>query len=258
MAAEKILQEANSLAVTWCDAQLDAVIAGYWARLRCFQGKFQEAEAYLQQVILNQNQFSRLRQRQYFIWQAQIKIHVTRDQSDHQKIQATLDSLDGVLAEAQSEDMHGDVLKVLVLQAVGLQAVGRNTGAQNTLKEALALAAPQKYLQVFIDEGQPMARMLYQAVEDGITSEFAKTLLARFPIQTRSGQFANISAVEPLTTRELEVLRWIATGATNHEIAQELTITLNTTKKHVSHLIHKLGVTNRRQAVRRGKELGLV
>ena len=107
-----------------------------------------------------------------------------------------------------------------------------------------------------------MAALLHGAALRGVTPDYVANLLAAFPAIDRGIQTSSSSITfgfnEPLSERELEVLRLLASGASNKEIAKVLSIALTTAKKHVSNIIRKLGVNNRTQAVSRGRDLGLL
>jgi LuxR family maltose regulon positive regulatory protein len=133
----------------------------------------------------------------------------------------------------------------------------------SALERALSLAEPEGFVRTFVDEGEPMARLLQQAAARGIAPDYVSRLLA--VLGARETDSASvpaspgaISLVEPLTDRELEVLQLIGEGYSNQEIAEALVITLNTVKKHASGIYGKLGVHNRTQAVVRAQELGLL
>jgi LuxR family maltose regulon positive regulatory protein len=166
----------------------------------------------------------------------------------------------GAAAKAQSR--LGSVIEVQVLQALGFQAAGKADPAMNILAQALMQAEPEGYIRTFVDEGRPMAALLHRALSRGVTADYTARLLAAFPsvdqgIQPSPPPVA-VPFNEPLSERELEVLRRLATGASNQEIAEELSIAPNTARKHVSNIIGKLGVNNRTQAVSRGRDLGLL
>jgi LuxR family maltose regulon positive regulatory protein len=141
-----------------------------------------------------------------------------------------------------------------------------------SLAEALALACPQGYLRVFVDEGQPMAALLGRLIAAQRATQAAAEVpfgcLARLQRAFDAGAaFADggqnrppavPGMVDPPTSRELEVLRMLAMGQPNQAIARELVVTLDTVKKHVGHLLGKLGAANRTEAVARARELGLI
>jgi LuxR family maltose regulon positive regulatory protein len=165
-------------------------------------------------------------------------------------------------------------IKLGALQAVAYAACGDREGALAVLAQTLDLAAPEGYLRVFVDEGPPMAALLRQLLAGrrheqpaaaGAPREYLARLADAFeqaglPIRppARRGGVVVAGLVEPLTGRELEVLRLLAAGAPNRSIARHLVVTQETVKKHLSHLFDKLGVANRTQAVARARELGLL
>ena len=141
-----------------------------------------------------------------------------------------------------------------------------------SLAEALTLACPQGYLRIFLDEGRPMAALLGRLIAAQRASRAAAEVplgcLARLQRAFEGGAAPADRGhdrpprvpgmLDPLTTRELEVLRMLAMGQPNQAIARELVVTLDTVKKHVGHLLGKLGAANRTEAVARARELGLI
>jgi LuxR family maltose regulon positive regulatory protein len=163
-----------------------------------------------------------------------------------------------------------------VLQALAHQTQGDIPAALRPLQQALTLAEPEGYVRMFVDEGPPMAALLAQSVErraqnDSI-SVYAERLLSVFPeaqSAERRAQNNDTSALrstlerssalmEPLSERELDVLRLLRTELNGPEIARELMVSLNTLRTHTKNIYSKLGVNNRRAAVRRAEELDLV
>ncbi len=155
-------------------------------------------------------------------------------------------------------------LKVTVLQAVAHHAHRSSNKAEQMLGEALALAEPGGYIRIFVDEGVPMARLLFEAHSRGISQDYVRRLLAEFA--TAELEPADVSRTaapgrnlpEPLSRRELDVLPLIAEGLTNQEIATRLYLSLHTVKAHARNIYAKLGVSSRTQAVARGRALGLL
>ena len=145
----------------------------------------------------------------------------------------------------------------------------------NVLADALTLACPRGYVRVFADEGPPMAALLgrliaAQRAGSGFQAESGFPAAATVPLgylaRLRSAFGAEPGAphtaavpglIDPLTSRELEVLQMLAAGKSNQAIAGQLVVTLDTVKKHVSHVLGKLGAANRTEAVTRARELGL-
>jgi LuxR family maltose regulon positive regulatory protein len=151
------------------------------------------------------------------------------------------------------------VIEILSLQALAFGAQGDTSTALAALKRALSLAEPGGYVRVFLDEGEPMAQLLYVAAAQGIAPGHVGRLLALFPdVDSPSEDVAQSEMIEPLSDRELEVLRLIADGLSNQEIAQRLFLSLHTIKWHAGNIFGKLGVKNRARAVAKARALGLL
>jgi LuxR family maltose regulon positive regulatory protein len=176
---------------------------------------------------------------------------------------------------AAAQGRIGSVIEVRTLQALARSASGDQAAALGALAEALTLGAPAGYLRVFVDEGPPMAALLHQLLVGrrqpglGAAGAVPREHLARLvdafeqaglPVRppARRGGVVVAGLVEPLSARELEVLGLLAVGAPNRAIAEQLVVTPETVKKHLSRIFDKLGVANRTQAVARARELGLL
>ncbi len=155
--------------------------------------------------------------------------------------------------------LNGYVIDFLLLKASALYAQGDVAQAMSSLEHALSLGEPEGYVRVFVDQGPPMARLLYQAATRGIMPEYAGKLLAAFPDAELTAPPAPppVEMIEPLSERELEILQLIAEGLSNREIAQRLVLSLATVKWHTGNIYGKLSVKNRTQAVARAREMGL-
>lgn len=176
------------------------------------------------------------------------------------KPQRALDMVTPLLARARDEDRQGRVIELLAIKALAIDALGKIPDGLAILQEALALAAPEGYVRVFVEQGPAMARLLYRAVAEGRHREYAGRLLAAFP-QDESAptpQVARGDLIEPLSAREIEVLEQIAKGCSNQEIANTLYISLRTVKWHSSNIYGKLGVANRTRAVARARAIGIL
>jgi LuxR family transcriptional regulator, maltose regulon positive regulatory protein len=176
---------------------------------------------------------------------------------------------------AAAQRRRGSLIEIQALQALARHAAGDQPGALATLAEAFVLAAPEGYVRVFLDEGAPMAALFgrlattpakVQAITAAgvprahlgrLLEAFEQDGLAVLP-RPRPGGAVVAGLVAPLSARELEVLGLLAAGQPNQAIAEELVLSLETVKRHVTHILDKLGAANRTQAVARARELGLL
>ena len=174
---------------------------------------------------------------------------------------------------AAAQGRTGSLIEIRALQALASAAIGDEDAALGCLAGALSLGCPGGYVRVFADEGPPMAALLgrlfaaeraEQAASPSVPLGYLARVLRAFggkeAVETagRSTAQAVLGLIEQLTARELEVLVLLAAGAPNPRIAAELVVTLDTVKKHVSHLLGKLGAANRTEAVTRARQLGLI
>jgi LuxR family maltose regulon positive regulatory protein len=154
------------------------------------------------------------------------------------------------------------VVRTLVLQALVLQAQGEGEQALAALERALVLAEPEGYVRVFVDEGAPMAELLRLAAAQGIRLGYVRRLLATLEKEPggaeRAFRLAAVPLAEPLSERELEVLRLLTTHLSSREIAEQLVISVNTARSHIKNIYGKLDVHSRGEAVARAQELGLL
>ena len=151
-----------------------------------------------------------------------------------------------------------------VVETRALQTLAAPTPdeALATLAEALTLAEPEGYVRVFIDLDEPMAELLRQAASQGVAPEYASRLLRAFDAARTAGRPqappSPSPLVEPLSARELDILRLLADGLTNDEIARALFLSVNTVKTHLKAIYGKLGVHTRREATAEARRLRLV
>ena len=162
--------------------------------------------------------------------------------------------LDRLLRAADLGQRTGSVLEILILQALAHQARGDVAGAISALQRALTVAQPERYQRIFVDEGAPMAALLKAGAKRGITGAFVRCLLTAVD-QTAVRPLARPGLTEPLSPREMDVLRLLGTDLDGPEIARQLFVSLNTVRTHTKSIYAKLGVSSRRAAVRRAGEL---
>ncbi len=175
------------------------------------------------------------------------------------KTRKALGLLARLLDMAEVLGATGSVIEILVLQAVALHAQGEIDQALAALERALTIAKPEGYIRVFVDEGVPMIHLLRQAAARNIgTWDYVCRLLAALEVERDRSSPVGETLIEPLSEREMQVLRLIMMGLSNREITESLCVSINTVKTHVKTIYSKLSVRNRVQAVGRARELRLM
>jgi LuxR family transcriptional regulator, maltose regulon positive regulatory protein len=164
--------------------------------------------------------------------------------------------LERLLLAAEEGRRTGNVIEILVLQALACQGRGDVPAAVASLRRAVTLAEPEGYVRIFADEGPPVVPLLRAVAKQGTAPGYVRRLLAAVST-TGDSTPASQELIEPLSARELDVLRLLGTDLDGPEIARELVVSLNTVRTHTRNIYAKLGVNNRRAAVRRAQELGL-
>ncbi len=172
--------------------------------------------------------------------------------------------LDRQLAAAKERGMLGTAVEILILKAMAYQAHDLTEEALASLERALELGESEGYVRLFLDEGAPMGDLLDAAVSRGIHERYATelgVLLRRERDQNlrKTGDSSSAHGlIESLSKRELDVLRLIASGSSNQQIADELFLAMGTVKKHNNNIFAKLDVNSRTQAIARAKQLGIL
>jgi LuxR family maltose regulon positive regulatory protein len=176
--------------------------------------------------------------------------------ADHSMLAAS-GFLDRLLQAAEQGGRTGSVIEILVLQALTHEMHNNIPAALEPLARALTLAEPEGYVRLFVDEGMPMMILLQSAAGTRIAPNYVRKLLAAFGNHEHKTP-AQQALIEPLSERELEVLRLLDTELDGPDIARHLTVSLNTIRTHTKNIYTKLGVNNRRAAVHRAEELHLL
>ena len=183
-----------------------------------------------------------------------------------QSFDEALGLLERLLQAAEAGERTGSVIDILVLQALTHHAHGDMLAALGPLERALRLAEPEGYVRMFVDEGPPMARLLREVAARGIMPPYSSALLTAFSAEQRPLEpnpllpttRAPQPLIEPLSERELDVLRLLNSELSGPEIARELVVALSTVRTHTKRIYQKLDVTTRRAAVNRASALGLI
>ena len=165
--------------------------------------------------------------------------------------------LERLLLAAEEGERTGRVIEILVLQALTRQRLRNIPAALSCLERAVTLAEPEGYVRVFVDEGPPMASLLKALAKQGTAGNYVRRLLAALA-ETEHDSPVKQALIEPLSERELDVLRLLGSELDGPAIARELSVSLNTMRTHTKNIYAKLAVTSRRAAVRRAAELGLL
>jgi len=182
------------------------------------------------------------------------------------KTAEALELLESLHEQLVQKDWQDELLKVMVLQAVAYHLHGDKGKAFELLGKTLLMAEKGGFIRLFVDEGIPMFRLLSDAAEQGVFSEYTAGLLAAFAFEAQKnedkpeGSHAALVQlmIEPLSQRELEVLRLISRGLSNQEICEVLFLALNTVKGHNRRIFEKLQVRSRTEAIARARDLGLL
>jgi LuxR family maltose regulon positive regulatory protein len=260
-----LLQEAERLYVSDFYPNVRPVAARK-TRVWVAQGRLAEALGWAREQGLSvEDNLSYLREFEHITL---ARIHLARyksDRADHSLLEA-MGLLERLLQAAEAGRRTGSVIEILALQAFAHQMQGDTPAALAPLEHALKLAEPEGYVRIFVDEGPAMAQLLREVAARGIMPGYTGKLLAAFgtepqrsvaapPLRTTP---ASQPLIEPLSQRELEVLRLFKTELSGPEIADELVIGLSTLRTHTKSIYSKLNVNNRRAAVNRAEELNLI
>jgi LuxR family maltose regulon positive regulatory protein len=245
------------------------------ARVWVAQGRLDKAFDWApQQGLSAQDELSYLREFEH-ITLARILLARHRSDGSDIPLHDAISLLGRLLKASKEGGRTGHVIEILILQALAYQLQGDIPAALTSLERAQTLGEPEGYIRMFVDEGEPM-RLLIEELSAKIERQpqghhlisYADKLLDAFVSPLPAPQFSVPSIgnrkstvenlIEPLTERELEVLRLFRTELSGPEIARELVIGLSTVRTHTKGIYSKLNVNSRRAAVRRAEELGLI
>ncbi len=223
------------------------------------QNKLTEAARYVQErglsVDAEINYFTEFKH----IILARVLIYNGRENSTEQELTDAHNILAQILKLAKQAGYKSQMIEALVLQAAAFDAQGNQEQALNSIKAALSLAEPEGYIRTYVDEGESMKELLLHVASKGNIGEYVGKLISAFDKRDFSKRLQTSQPlIDPLSERELDVLKLLATELSGPEIAQELMVSLNTMRTHTKNIYVKLGVNKRRAAVRQAEELKLI
>lgn len=231
------------------------------ARIWLLQGRLDDAFDWVQGRGLTPSDSITYRNEFEYFTLARVLIHLYRAHQDEDTLRDALQLIENLSTMASEANRIGSSIEALMLQALLIRAQGKTSNAVQIMEHTLMLAEDAGYVQIFADEGEAMARLLSECLSQGIQPDFVTHILQAIKQQigdTMSVNDPNQLLIEPLTSRELDVLQLLAGGYTNQAIAEELVIALSTVKKHVNNIFGKLHVASRTQVINRARELKLI
>jgi LuxR family maltose regulon positive regulatory protein len=238
-------------------------VAALKARVWLKQGRLAEALGWAREQGLSVDDDLRYTREFEHITLARVLIAAGKSDREAGSLDEATRLLGRLLQAAETGGRLGSAIQILLLQALAFQAQDNLSHALAPLERALALAKPEGYVCIFVDEGEAMRLLIEKQSRnrDHPLSGYADILLAAFTQPVAAPKSAIIhqksDMIEPLSERELEVLKLLRSELSGPEIAQHLIVSLNTLRTHTKNIFNKLGVNNRRAAIRRAEELDL-
>ncbi|GHO95624.1 LuxR family transcriptional regulator [Reticulibacter mediterranei] len=219
---------------------------GWWGRLLLATGDLEAVQHYLEVQLLDQEKLP-------FIHTLETSILKVRLSLAQEKAQEALPLLERLLSDAMVQEHRYYALEIQLLMVLAYAACKQSQPAQRLLRKILIVAKAEGFLRLFVNEGEPLVRLLrslLSSIEDNSLRSYLQTVLRAFALSPGSPASSADDGLlfEPLSSQERRVLRLLAAGCSNQEIADELIVSVNTVKDHVKHLYRKLGVNNRLQA----------
>lgn len=261
-AVSQTLDQAKKIASASHNTKISNMVNSWTARLALARGDLSTAERWAESCQGDDfSLFHTPGAPQEFAYLTLVRVYMAR--GDFEDIPAILERLH---RRAEAEERMSSVIEILILLSIALHAQEKTDEAMESFKRALSLAEPEGYLRIFTDEGEIAKELLQLAQTRGIATSYVNKILDVFghsesslSNRTETRFPTTLSPIsKPLSTRELEVLRLLAAGATSQEIADTLFLSVGTVKKHTENIYSKLDVHKRTLAVNRAQELGLL
>jgi LuxR family maltose regulon positive regulatory protein len=259
-------EEAREVAVS-VSPWFGSLVEAWEAHLHLLQGNLQPARRWAQRRGLHYNDaFEFSSESEYRIL---ARLMIEQGSLERENISQSLKLLERLLEMNESAGAINSLLEILLLRARGLAAIGDETGARETLEQALLLAQPERYMRTFIDEGDVIGGLLLKIKANGISQAYLNELISAQELGSSSfvsraqqrlddtGVY-ELLLVEPLSERELQVLRLMDSELSSPEIADELIIAVSTVRSHIKNIYSKLGVHSRYEAVEKARQMNLI
>ena len=257
-AAVELLDEARRVYIRTLIPDTHPVEA-WKARVYLKQGRLSHAQDWAQELGLTvDDDLSYVREFEHLTL-ARVLIAAYQSNRVEGDVRDALHLLERLLKAAEEGKRTGSMIEVSILQALAHHARGNKAQALASLKRGLTLAEPEGYVRIFVDEGQVMTELLTGMSEVEGSKEYIRKLLSAFGKQSDAHlPTPSQPLIDPLSDRELEVLRLVAHGLSNDEISKRLFLSVSTVKGHNLRIFGKLQVKSRTEAVARARELGLL
>jgi LuxR family maltose regulon positive regulatory protein len=256
-AALRLVDEAEPLYTTDFSPNVRPIQA-VKARLSIARGELERAWAWVRQRDLSaSDDVSYLQEFEHLTLARLLYRQGVRDH-DETRFRDVIALTERLAAAAEVGGRNGSLIEIALIQALGRSAQGDRMGSLEAFSRAAALAEPEGYMDVFVVEGEPMVEVVRLALKDRPTWAYPQLLLEAIAAPRHASRRSARQLQEPLSERELEVLRLLATELSGPEIARHLVVSLHTVRSHTKAVFAKLGVNSRRAAVRRAAELDLL
>ena len=257
-AAENILQDTAGIINAMDESYLVGELNWQWA-IHCI--KAGDLDAAREKLSILEEKAESTQHANLLLWRGWLFPRILCTEGRYQE---ALRALEKSIRNARAGHSNGELIHLLALQALALDALGDRLLSRAALREALGLGAPEGYVWLWMNAGPGIEPLLRDLKADRDTSQVFHPYLD-FLLDACRITFGESTApqpeellLDPLTPRELEIMRLISKGYSNPEIASQLVVTLNTIKKHTSNIYAKLGIRSRTQAIARARELNLL
>lgn len=268
--AAELLDQSQRMAAEWDLSEMDDIVVGAsQTRIWLARGEFDQVRRWMEAGGLSSDgaavELEKSEEAGHLDYVRQVaytalgRAYLGQGQTDQ-----ALQVLEPLSRATESRGWGLLLIEVLALQALALRAHGETGRALEALERALSLGEPEGFVRTFVDEGQPMAELLREAASRGIAPRYVNKLLAAFevaehgPLQEAVTPSRAHPLAEPLSDRELEVLRLLNTSLSSTEMADELVVSVNTVRTHIRSIYGKLDVHSRYEAVDRARQLNLL